>query len=317
MTASALSAPTVLVDRPRYEGANIRTWIGFKHFMYLVEEAVLQWLREQGHSARDLFHTYGLGVEILDCSVQLPAVLELDDEVRAQVVRHAGGTFAVSMSVRREREVVVLRGTVTVALIQERDAVTRAPAPAALADLAAADVGTAWAAGRKLPRGVPAELVLPAGAEPVDLLAPAGSGSLLWSWRAPYFYCHFSDRVQHSGYVRCLEEVVDRFLADRGISVGRMLAQRSWIPVVSRARVTMLDAARMEETVHTVFTVRDVLRSVMFDARMDCYVRRGDTLLPVATATILHGYAISRGPRAGELAELDADVTRALLGGTR
>ena len=36
------------VLRPRYEGANIRTWIGFKHLMYLAEEAVLEWLRIRG-----------------------------------------------------------------------------------------------------------------------------------------------------------------------------------------------------------------------------------------------------------------------------
>ena len=123
-------------------------------------------------------------------------------------------------------------------------------------------------------------------------------GAFVHRWRAPYFYCHFSDRVQHSGFVRCLEEVVDRFLADRGISVGRMLRERSWIPVVSRARVRLLTPAHMEETVHTVFTVTDVLRGTMFDGRMDCFVERNGAFWPVATATILHGYAIAaaRGP---------------------
>jgi acyl-CoA thioesterase FadM len=123
--------------------------------------------------------------------------------------------------------------------------------------------------------------------------------------------------VQHSGFVRALEEVVDRFLADRGVSVGRMLTERSWIPVVSRARVRLLAAAHMEETIHTVFTVEEILRGVVFDARMDCYVRRGDELIPVATAKILHGYAIAAGEGAGGLAQLDDGVIRALTGGAR
>ena len=52
----------------------------------------------------------------------------------------------------------------------------------------------------------------------------------------------------------------------------------------------------------------------MFDGRMDCYVQRGDELVAVATAQILHGYAIAAGPGAGGLAELDDGVVSALLG---
>jgi acyl-CoA thioesterase FadM len=144
------------------------------------------------------------------------------------------------------------------------------------------------------------------------VLAEAGSSGFLWSWRIPYYYCHFSDRIQHSAYVRALEEVVDRFLADRDRSVGRMLAERAWIPVVSRARVRMLADAHMEEVVHTTFTVTDVFKATTYDARMDCYVRRGDRLVHTATARIMHGYAISRGEAAGRLAELDPDTITAL-----
>src|SRR5262249_51880992 len=76
---------TALTCRPRYEGANIRTWIGFKQFMLLAEEAVLAWFRERGLGPQRLYHEHGLGLEIVDSSVQLPALLEVDDEVRAEV----------------------------------------------------------------------------------------------------------------------------------------------------------------------------------------------------------------------------------------
>lgn len=300
-------APTVLRNLlPRYEGANIRTWIGFKHFMYLVEEAVLGWLRERGAGARELFHGYGFGAEIVDCSVQLPAVLEVDDLVRAEVVAGAGRQLQVRLLVERDGgEVVALRGKVTLALVPERDAAMHRTPPPPLDSYQVTE----------LREGSPRDLQIPTGLTAASVLKPPGCGALVWSWRAPYFYCHFSDRVQHSGFVRCLEEVVDRYLDAKGLSVGRMLAQRSWIPVVSRARVRMLAPAHMEETVHTVFRVTDVLRSIMFDGQMDCYVQRGQTLFHVATATILHGYAISRGPEAGQLAELDTEVSRVLLGG--
>jgi acyl-CoA thioesterase FadM len=308
-TLTPLAGPSVLHGRPAYEGANIRTWIGFKHFMYLVEQGLLQWLRDQGSSARDLYLDHGLGFEVVDCSVQLPAVLEIDDEVRVEVGAGRGNKLAVTLSVVRDgAEVTVLRGKVSVALVRERTAPEHKPAPERLAGLEVGDLAEACTVSQ------PARRRLAAGESAESVLA-AGPGSFLWSWRAPYFYCHYSDRVQHSGYVRALEEVVDRFLAERGISVGRMLTERSWIPVVSRARVQLIEAAHMEEVIHTTFTVTDILLGTIFDGRMDCFVQRGDELVPVATAQILHGYAIAAGEGAGGMATLDDGVIRALKGG--
>jgi len=42
-------------SRPRFEGSNICTWIGFKHVMYLIEEAVLEYMRRNGMSPRQLY----------------------------------------------------------------------------------------------------------------------------------------------------------------------------------------------------------------------------------------------------------------------
>ncbi|GIJ08935.1 thioesterase [Micromonospora andamanensis] len=300
--------PTVVAGRPRFEGANIRTWIGFKHFMYLVEEAVLQWLRDQGHPPGQLFHRHGLGVEIVDCSVQLPAVLDLDDEVVAHVDRGRGDRLDVTLRVRRDdRDVTVARGSVRLALVRERAAEAAAPAPTDLAAWVVDDLGGPAAAPgsrRYDPR------------RPVrDQLVDPGSSALHWPWRARYFYCHYSDRVQHSAYVRCVESAVDRLLEARGISVGRLLAERAWIPVVSRARVRIHAAAHLEETVHTVVDVDSVLRQQLFEVRLSCHVVRGDRLVTVAEGRVLHGYAVGRGDRAGEVAQLDPDIVAALTGG--
>lgn len=288
---STIELPTgVMRAWPGAEGANIRTWIGFKHFTYLVEAAVFAWFRDRGHGAAVLYHEHGVGLSIVGCSLLLPAVLDVDDEVSAEVIPVRPGRFTVRLRVDRGGPVTVCRAKVDVALVREPEAPGDRPVPAELADLVV--------------DGVTGDV------------EPAPPGAFEWSWRAPYFYCQYSDRVAHSGYVRALEETVDRFLAARGISVGRMLTERGWIPVVSRSSVTLLADARMEETIYTSFRVTDVLRGVTYDARMDCHVLRDGKPVHVATATIQHGYAISRGPAAGQLAELDPPVLAALTGGT-
>jgi len=290
-TTAVANRATSVILRPRFEGANIRTWIGFKHFMYLAEEAVLAWFRERGLGPHRLYHEYGLGLSVVDSSALLPAVLEVDDEVRADATEESPGRFTVRLRSGAGSGPSVLRATVRVALVRELDA--GVPPPDAVAGL----VRPSAAVGSTVD-------------DPVAEVAP----DFAWTWRIPYFYCQYGDRIAHAGYLRALEEVVDRFLADRGISVRRMLDERGWIPVVSRARVRLLADARMEETVRTTFTVTDLVRDVMFDGQMDCHVQRGGVWVPVATGRILHGYAISRGSRAGQLAELDTETVRALTG---
>ncbi|MBP0455063.1 alpha/beta hydrolase [Kitasatospora sp. RG8] len=306
--------PTSYVGMPRYEGANIRTWIGFKHFMYLVEEAILQYFRDRGVGARDLYHRYGLGLEIVDSSVQLPVALEVDEQVYATVVSGRakpgqGAPFNVSLTVERSGgTVTALKGKVRVALVTVKDGSGTEPVPPFLEPYVVPDVAA-------LTHAEAGALEIPEGRTVAEVLTPEGSGALLWSWRAPYYYCHFSDRLQHSAYVRTLEEVVDRYLYSKDLAIGRLLEERGWIPVVSRARVQLLSDIFMEETVHTVFRVEEILRDAMYTARMDCYVQRGDRLERAATGTIMHGYAISRGEQAGTVAVLDQDVQAALLGG--
>ncbi len=316
MTTITDSAATTLEATPSYEGANIRTWIGFKHFMYLVEAAVLKHFRDNGLGARELYHRHGVGLEVVDSSVQLPHVLEVDDDLEVVVEPTPrqkpghGASFTARIRIRKgDDKVLALKGKVRVALIAEKDAPSSEPAPPAVSDLVLDEVAAladADEAGSALP--------VPDGQDVADVLVPPGSGAYLWSWRAPYFYCHYSDRVQHSAYVRAMEEVVDHFLHDRGLGIGRMLDERAWIPVVSRARVRLTADAHMEEVVHTVFTVRDFIKDLSYTATFDCYVRRADRLVRTATGTIMHGYAISRGEKAGTVAPLDEVTRKALLG---
>jgi acyl-CoA thioesterase FadM len=140
-------------------------------------------------------------------------------------------------------------------------------------------------------------------------------GGLMWRWRVPYFYCHYSTRAQHSGYLRLMEEVVDLFLSSRGISIRTMLDRHRWIPVVPRAGVSLLGEAMMEEEMYTVFTVEDVYKTFTYTARMDCYVHRDGRLVPTATGRITHGYAEIRNRRDWRLVEFDPPTVAALRTG--
>jgi acyl-CoA thioesterase FadM len=211
-----------ILSRPRFEGSNICTWIGFKHVMYLIEEAVLEHLRRHGMSPRELYERQGLGVEIVDSDVRIATAVHLDDLVRTEVEPQPS---------ENDGEVLVFKTASYV------DAVRAATATVRVRLDPTTEVGT--------PRLALNETVLDGRGSVQDV---AGTNAIVWRWRIPYFYCHYSQRLQHSGYLRLMEEVVDVFLARRGISIRDMLAGRRWIPVVPSARVRILEPAFMEET---------------------------------------------------------------------
>lgn len=295
--------------RPRVDGANVGTWIGFRYFLSLTEEAVLQWFRDRRAGPGVLYRDHGLQLSVVAMSAQLTAVLGIDDVVTADVRLVRPGHFTVTLTADRDGGVTILRGRVTVALIRGAGS-TSAP-DSELTGLA--PVAESAAAARLSPAGpaepdVATDVAVPAGVRPEDALAP----SFTWPWRAAYSYCRYSDRVAHSGFVRALEEVVDHYLEHRGLSVATLLADRSWIPVVSRARVRLLADAHLEERMYSTFTVTGVLRRLTYDGRMDCYACRGGSLVPVATAQVTHGYAAIRGPGQADLVELPDEILTAL-----
>lgn len=297
--------------RPRYEGSNIRTWIGFKHLMYMVEEAVLEWFRQRDAGPQRLYHRHGLGLEIVDCSVLLSTLVEVDDQVEAEVRAAEPGRFSVLLRVQRGgAPVVAVRAKLQVTLVRESSASDPSAVPPDLEPLVVASVRgvTSTDVGRH-------DVAIANGQTARSALSAVNPRAFYWSWPARYFYCHYSDRVQHSAYVRALEEIVDRFLADLGLSIGRTLDDRGWIPVVSRARIRLLADVHMEELVHTTFVVEDFVKNVAYDSRMDCHVERRSLLEHVATAQILQGYALSRGPSAGSLVALDEGTASMLMRG--
>ncbi|GAB7188277.1 hypothetical protein ATKI12_8108 [Kitasatospora sp. Ki12] len=302
--------------RPRYEGSNICTWIGFKHVNYMVEEAVYDHFRQQGHPAGELYERFGLGTDITRIDTKILTAFHIDDLATATVrptgVTERGAGFTVELTVERDGETV--RAVVSKVAVQLRlDPRGHAvePAPAALAPFVVDRLGAT--AGAKATAAAVEPVTVDADGDPLAALT-AGSNSFGWAWRMPYFYCHFTERVQMSGYLRQMEEVVDLFLEDRGVSIKTLLDEQDWIPVVPHSVIEILDEARMEETLYTVYTVENVFKRFTYTARMDCYVLRDGELVKTATGKITHGWAVIENRRDWTLVDFDDRLLNGING---
>jgi hypothetical protein len=321
--ASVIEDPAARVStecllRPRFEGVNICTWIGFKHVNYLVEEALLDHLRQLGLSSRSLFEEFGVGVDIIDIDTRILHALHVDDETVAQV------TTTVADGAISARVVLLVPGqgaprkavTAKVTAVLRRD--TRhsgdvRPLPARWAAAVVDEIG----ANEVITAVTDVELAGAGGRGQVtqqidDRLLIGNGPAVLWHWRIPYFYCHHTVRLQMSGLLRQMEEVVDLFLAERGASIRTLLDDQDWIPVVPHSRIRMVGEALMEEELITVFQVESVFKTSTYTSRMDCYARRGNDLVLVATGVITHGYAVIQGRTDWTLVEFDERLLRAV-----
>lgn len=311
---------TIVELNPRFEGSNICTWIGFKHVMYLVEEAVLEHFRASGLNPQMLFEDHGLCLEIVDSDVRILHALHMDDRARVEItpLRASNGPelcYSVKMFVNRGgKSLKVLTGKVKVLFRKDRDGANIPIAMPGLTPYVVSEINRvsdpgARGRGFRKERGV-------TGADDrlIREIAAQNENSFVWKWHIPYFYCHFTERIQHSGYLRLMEEVVDLFLADRDISIRKMLDTRQWIPVVPQANLEILREGYMEETIYTVYSVENVFKEVTYTSRVDCYVERDDRLVHTATGRITHGYAVIEDRSNWSLVNFDDETVRALSG---
>ncbi|MEV3869828.1 hypothetical protein [Streptomyces sp. NPDC049906] len=331
-TKALLNATTTVTVRPRYEGSNICTWIGFKHVNYLVEEAVLDHFRSAGLSSRSLYEEFGLGLDVVDLDTRILHAFHLDDTAEAQVAPDTGDGaatlgFRVTLTIERDgAPVKAVTSKVRVSLRPDGYLQSAEQPPAELAPFVAERLG-AHLGGTAAETTAHGTAVEPAdttalgrgrgtggSTDPVLDLLTRDANAFGWKWRIPYPYCHFTERLQMSGYLRQMEEVVDLFLADRGISIRTLLDDRRWIPVVPHSRIQILDEALMEEDLYTVYTVEDVFKDLTYTSRMDCYVVRDGALVQTATGRITHGYAVIENRRDWSLVNFDDHVVRALKG---
>ncbi|EFL25817.1 conserved hypothetical protein [Streptomyces himastatinicus ATCC 53653] len=314
MSTKALLADTTTVRlRPRYEGSNICTWIGFKHVNYLIEEAVLVHFARCGAPARRLYEEHGLGLDIVALDSRILHAFHMDDDAEAEVVpRTSDGdtalTFRVTLRVVRDGSVLkAVTATVRVSLRADSYLTGPAEPPGEFGRFTVDRLG----------EGAPAEPspAVPDGDEDAVLAAlTEGRNAHAWKWNITYPYCHFTERLQMSGYLRLMEEAKDRFVKSRGISIKTLLDDRRWIPVVPRSWIRVTDEALMEEDLYTVYTVEEIFKDLTYTARMDCYAVRDGALTLTATGGIVHGYALIENRRDWHLVPFDQRVLDALSG---
>lgn len=284
--------------RPHHEGNNVMAWIGFKHVMYLAEEAVLEHLRASGLGFRVLLEKFGLVPEFVNEQGRILTALKVGDEVHAKVSlaepKAPALWFDVTLQVERGgKQVKAYKGRL--ALTFRRDhSLGLAPAtispPADLEAYLVDDLGT----------GEPAP-------------SPAVEGpSLIWRVSVPYFYCHGNDRLKMSGYLRLMEEADSRFCEQQGIGVGRLLRRSRWIPAVPNARMVILSDVLLDEELEIVYRVSSVTRTLLYTCEMEVFTDRNGVRVRVASGEIVHGYARITDRADWEMVSFDAEVVDAL-----
>lgn len=315
-----LGTPTTVVLAPGYEGANINTTLGFKQVNYLVENAIVAHFAECGLPVGALYQDRGIGFDLTYLDTRLGTPLYVDDRPSITVVPVTSDgatelTFKVTLTVERDGEPV--RGVTATARAQFRvdeRVAEHEPVPAGLdrfvvPRIGGSEPGAAVTAEANTSlsdgRGVQSQ-------DPVLAQLIGDTNAHGWKWRVPYFYVHYFERLQMSGYLRVMEEVVDLFLAERGISIRTLLEDRNWIPAVTRSKIQILDETLIEEDLYTVYTVEDVFKNLLYNSRMDCYVVRDGRLVHTATGIIQHGYGDLPNGRNGSLMTMDERVVRAL-----
>ncbi|MFF0506734.1 hypothetical protein ACIQU8_35365 [Streptomyces griseus] len=320
-----LNEPSSVTMRPPYEGGNINTAIGFKCVNYLLEAAVLDHFRAVGLGATELFLVHGVNFDVTGVDTRLHTVLTLDDDVLLEVTPKTKDTdaamvFAVTATVQRDgAPKKAVSSKLRVLLRRDTNVEATAPLPAELRRFVVDRLATAE----------PTEIA----ATPVDDFAGAvhrGEGgdtdpvlaeiigdenAVGWKWKVPYYYCHFTERMQMSGYLRQMEEAKHVFVASRGISIKRMLNERGWIPVVTQCKLHFTDETIMEENLYTVYTVESVFKDMLYTSRVDFYVVRDGKLVQTAAGSITHGYCHKESPDAEwQMTVFDDEVLRALRG---
>jgi acyl-CoA thioesterase FadM len=261
--------------------------------MYLVEEGVLEHFRRLDLNPRRLYDDYRLCLEFVYSGVRINRALHLDDVAIVEVTpdkdaKDRSLTFHIRMFAGEAHpRSKILSGQVDVLLRQEPGS----PRGHDLPELVRPHVVDAIGPTSRVDQAPVASDVLAAHRH--DRLLPDGGAGLIWKRQIPYFYSHFAERLQLSGYLRLVEEAVAIFLARRGMSIRTNLQERNWIPFVSEATIAIGGEVVMEDTVYTALSISRIYKALTYTARLDFYASRGGSLLHTATGTITHGYGLA------------------------
>ncbi len=317
MYTDALEQTTTHTLQPRLEGLHVGDMIGFKHIMYLAEDAVVRHFRGFGLGVGRLSRDWNVGMKFVSSHGRIASAVRIDDDVSVQVTPKgisSDGTIHLAVAeyvVRDGKQERAYSGKVAVRLQQVTISKASGVLPAELRPLL-------WRSAESASPGATVSTD-GAGPEATDgrdgVLAPGANGFVM-CFRNPYFYCGNNYDLQMSGYLRYMESAAELFLEERGISVHRMLDTKQWIPFVSKTGVDIHCDVHMEEEVTCAFIVQDIFRDLMYTAVVKFYVQRGGQRVNVATGHVTHGYCEVEGHSGWKMVPFDEEALAAIRGTT-
>jgi len=291
-------------QRPRFEGCNIETWLGFKHLMYLSEEALLEFFRIHKISQRDLYLKYDVNLEIRFSKIDIIKAVNTDDELDTVVYLDPKSSFPLFIIKSYVGDTLYFKSKIQV-LFNVAGNINE------IKDINLKQLITKGVESNSRIQ-VDKEIKL-RKEEPLEVLKEYfSSDAFVYKKRIPYYYCHYNNYVLHSGYVRFIEEAVDLFLESRGLSIKRMLQEKKYIPFVSNTNINIIDHAEMEEDIYIVFKVNDVYKDAVYLSNIYFYVKRNEKLQLMAFADITHGYSVIHDKANWNMVTLDQSIVSAL-----
>ncbi len=307
---------TSVVKRSPYsEGNNIMSWLGFKHIMYLAEEAVLEHFKNAGTGFRSLLEDDGLVIDIIENKGRILHALKLDEDVSIIVQpakRKIANAFAFDIKMlvsRSDKEIKTYTGHIKVVLKHDQSLGFKPVEKIAPAFL---PYVTEQAALPNMELKtfdlVPAQDI----ESQIPCLTENGH-RIIWEKRIPYFYCHGNERLKMSGYLRLMEEADELFCHQQGISIKSLLDEKRWIPAVPSANMTILSEVLMEETLYISYEVKDFVKDLTYKSTMTCYLKKNDKLVEVAKGEIVHAYAVVHDRTDWSMVTLDEKVMNSLV----
>ena len=287
---------------PKNEGANVENYIGFKHMTYLMEESIISFLRDLYLSPNILYKKYGIKIIIKSLSIDILKAMNVDDFIEIDICTSMAVNEFVIKAYDNNRN-SFFRGKVGIDIELTNKNVRLEVLPEKVTDFLN---GILEAKKEESFREKPIE------SNPISDLKMLYRAAFIYSKRIPYYYCNYTRELHHSGYERIIEEAVDLFLENKNLSIKSMLDKKSWIPVVSKSKLCLLNKVEIEDTIYVVFDVKNILFNRLYEADIIFFKVIDNKLLEVAHGEISHGYSDIKEPQNPELVVLDCETLKAL-----
>lgn len=299
-----MKSETIYLQRPRIEGCHINSWLGFKHLVFIIEESIYDFFRQNNYSQRKLIIDYGLKLKVYYSKIDIISVVNSDDLLSVHVQKE---------KYNNEFSFVIK------AVFQDGKVAFKGKAKAVIEQTYHTD-------------NIPEELLsyidqrnLLYNFENIELFNNnclnvienqyQDKNHIVWRKKIKYFHCYYRYELAHTAYIKAVEEIEDVFLSERNISISKMLKTRDWIPFVSSSNIEIRENAFLDEELIMVFSISRIFKECLYEADIDFYVERDNILINVAKGRITHGYTYIENTNKWSMVNFDNETIKALSNG--